>query len=278
MSQQNSQTIITQEIDGIDVIKGFGKLAIEPIETRKVAAVAIQDTDEFKAVKEKQDARNESARKAGEEHAKMKAAKNKTDKDKAWRACETHRNMVSAFESEIKELLPALKKKEQQVRAENAVYFHPKRGEIAKTDAEIQALRDVLESVQGSGFVDIDGNILEDNRGSVVCTQVGAGPEQGWSINHITTIGVKIPANGILYGDLTADQKKEVDLQIEINQAVGMSDAEKAMAKESEIDKAANEATVMRSKLEIQGASDALEQSQAWYNDRVAELDLIYGA
>ena len=273
------QTIITQEIDGIDVIRGFGKLAIDPVETRKVAAVAIQDTDEFKAVKEKQDARDESARKSGEEHTKMKAAKNKTDKDKAWRACETHRNMVTGFEAEIKELLPALKKKDQQVRKENAVYFEPKRGEIAKTDAEIQALKDVLDSVQGAGYVDINGNILEDNRGSVVCTQVGAGQEQGWSINQITTIGVKIPANGILYGDLDADQKKEVDLQIEINQAAGMSDAEKALAKSGADSQAIKDAGNLDRSLQIQGetADSSLAQSQAWLVDRRAELDLIYG-
>jgi hypothetical protein len=275
MSQHDSQTVITQNIDGIEVIRGFGKLAIDPIETRKVAGIAIQETDEFKAVKEKQYDRNESARKAGEEHTKMKSAKNKQDKDKAWRACETHRNMATGFEVEIKERLPALKKKEKEIRLTQAVYFEPKLGEHAKSDAEIDALRDKLASVQGLGFVDLDGNILEDNRGAIYCTE----SDGKWLITKILSIGVKVPSSAILYGDLDADQKKEVDLQIEINLASGMSAAEKVNAKAAADERAIVDAGNIDRSLQIQGSSpdDALAGAQAWLADRRAELDLIYG-
>ncbi len=268
-----SQTVITQSIDGIEVVKGFGKLAIDPFATKEVVAVSIQSTDEFKAVKEKQDARNEAAHKASQEHTKMKVAKNKSDKDKAWRACETHRNMAASFESEIKERLPALKKKRQNLMIEQAVYFEPKAGEYMKTDVEISTLSDVLASVQGSGFVDLDGNVLEDNRGAVYCVLKSG----KWSITKIVTIGVKIPSSGILYGDLDADKKKAVDFQVETNAAAVMSAGEKAQAKQAAESKALLDAERLKGQLDIQSAPDALEQSQAWYESRMTELDLIYG-
>jgi hypothetical protein len=275
MSQQNSQTVITQEVDGIEVIRGFGKLAIDPIETRKVAAIAIQLTTEYKSVAESQGARNESARKAGEEHTKMKSAKNPQDKNKAWRAAETHRNMAISFEGEIKERLPELKKKEKEIRLSQAVYFEPKLGEHAKSDAEIQALRGLIESVKGPGYVDLDGNILEDNRGVIYCMNDAS----GWKIERIQTIGVKVPASAVLYSALDEFDKKDVDLQIEINLAAGMSAAEKITAKAAATERALANSESYHTRLKIAGDTeeDAMPKSQAYFQSRIDELVLIYG-
>ena len=276
MSQQNSQTIITKHIDGIEVIRGFGKLSIDPHETKIVAAVAIQSTDEFIAVKEKQDARDESARLAADENEKLKTAKkakNKSDEDKYWKSREAYRNIAVSQEQEIKELLPALAKKRQEVMQSEAVYFEPKLGEYAKSDAEISDLRDVLASVQGSGFVDLSGNVLEDNRGAVHCILKSG----KWTIVKIMTVGIKVPGTAVLYGDLDDSQRSEVDLQIETNHAAGMSVGQKSQARAAAEAKALDDSVLMRLQLESQSVSDALEQSQDWYNSRMAEIAEIYG-
>ena len=122
-------------------------------------------------------------------------------------------------------------------------------------------------------MVDIDGKVIEDNRGSTHFQKLSG----GWKIIEILALGVKIPTSSFSYADLDDDQKKEIDLQIEKNAIGNMLPSEKIKARQNAEKIALHNAAGLRSRLEIQGATDALEQSQEFYVSRMDEIANIYG-
>lgn len=267
-------TIITKRIDGFDIVTGFGERSIEPIETKKIVAKEIKKTDEYKVVEGKQDQMKATLKLAAESGKKSKDAKNQAEKESHYAEKMVRLEQARGYENEIKTMLPALKIKQKSLIVSLAVYFEPKAGEIAKTEAQVMSLWATIESIDGTdSLVSESGEIVEDNRGVIYCIS-GA---TVWTIEKIKVLGMSVPTGAILYDDLDAIQKKAVDLQIEINEASTLSAAEKILAKESADATALREAESLRSRLEIQGALDALEQSQVFYQARQAELDLIFG-
>lgn len=266
-----NKTLITRKLDGFDIITGFGSLSIDPMATRPVVASEIKNTDEFKAVKSAQDKRNAAcilANTAGKKSKELLKTKPK-DAEKFYRDRCNYLEMVKGHENEIKGALPACKAKEKELRGSMAVYFEPKAGEVAVDDSVVAELKGKM----ADGLVDINGNIIPDNRGVVYATK-RAGK---WSVVKIETLNVSVPKNATIYADLDDMQRKAVDLQIEIDSAAGLNDAEKIMAKAAAGEASLSEAAGLRSRLEISGADDPLAESQEWYNSRLAELDLIYG-
>jgi hypothetical protein len=269
-----SKVILTKKVDGHEVIVGFRKLSIEPIETKKIVDVEIEKTAEFidNGVKYNQKITaiklsSEKKKAAGEKQKKN----DKAGADALWADAVIIDKQVETYEEELKVLSRDLAAKKKELMQTHAVYFEPSRGEIAKSDDEIAVLMDKVATAQG--FVCPDGTVLADNRGA----RFAVDKNGKWNYHEIVSIGVDIPADAIMYDDLDADQKKAVDLQREIDAASKLSAADRVQCKSLESEKALNEAAGLRSKLEIQGADDALEQSQEFYNSRLSELEVIYG-
>jgi hypothetical protein len=267
------KTVITRKINGLEIVTGFSELSIEPIETRKIVADEIKKTAEYLAAAEKQNKMSAAYRAAGAAAIKSKATKAQGDKIKHHNEFTMFNAQAKGYENEVKELLPALKKKETELRRTHAVYFEPTARETIKTEAEISNLTDIIASLKGKGYVDLSGNVIEDNRGVVYCKKLST----QWKISRILTLGVKVPKTGILYDDLTAEDKKAVDLQIEIDAAAKLTTAEKLAGKVQAENRAVNDALAMRQKLEIQSVETALEDSRAWFAERMAEVNLIFG-
>ncbi len=266
-------TVITRRIDGFDIITGFGERSIEPVKTKKLVAKEIKKTDEFKAVESKQDQMKAALKLAADSGKKSKEAKNKAEKESHYAEKMVRLQQARGYENEIKAMLPDLKKKQKSLTLELAVYFEPKAGEIVKTEAQMMSIRASVDRLNGNGYVTESGEIVEDNRGVVYCKLSGS----KWTVRKIGVLGVSVPSGDILYDNLDADQKKAVDLQLEIDSAASLSAAEKIIAKENADAVALRDAESLRSRLEIQGVDTALEDSQAFYQARQSELDLIYG-
>ena len=268
------QTVITKRIDGFDIITGFGERSIEPFETKKLVSQAIKETDEYKAVEEKQDQMKAALKLASEAGKKSKEALNNAKKESHYAEKMVRLQQARGYENEIKEMLPGLKAKQRELTISEAVYFEPKSGEIAKTDAEIEALKEVIVSASESGSVLVaeSGEIINDNRGVIYCVD-----GDKWTIEKIRYLGISVPQGAILYHDLDPDQKNSVDLQIEINGVVGLNAEERILRKEMADAAALREAESLRSRLEIQGVETALEDSQEFYQARQGELDVIFG-
>lgn len=268
------KTIVTRKIDGIEIVVGFSELSIEPVETKKIVAVEIKKTAEYLAAAEKQNEMSAAHKAAGSAIIESNKSKVKSEKENLHREFTMFNQQAKGYENELRGLLPALKKKEIELRRIHAVYFEPKAGEYIKTGDEISALIDVISGLNGDGYVDLSGNVVEDNRG-VVYYQKKSGK---CIVTQINTIGVGVPKSGILYADLIAEDKKNVDLQIEINAAAKLSPAAKLSGSVQTENLAINEASAMRSQLEIKGetSENALQESQLWYTERLEEINLIF--
>ena len=134
------KTVITKKIDGLEIITGFSELSIEPVETKKVVAVEIKKTVEYLAVAEKQNKMSAAHKAAGAAAIKSEKAKSQDDKKSLHNEFTMFNQQAKSYENEVRDLLPALKKKEKELRREFAVYFEPRSGEHAKAEAEIDAL------------------------------------------------------------------------------------------------------------------------------------------
>jgi len=266
-------TVITKEIDGFKIVVGFGERSIEPVETRKIVDAEIVKTSEYAACAEKKDKITAAMRSAHESLQKVKTAKGDTEKEKQYKDHLICLEQANGYQKELAPLVVSLKKKLIELRESNAVYFEPKAGEVKKNEDEILALKGLLKTAEGRALVDIDGNIVSDKRGITYCQKIGG----KWSVTKIVALGNSIPKDAIIYANLNAEQKKEVDLQIEINAAGKMSEVEKLAMKSAEEEKALAAAANLRSQLEIKGDADSLQKSQEFYNARMQELEVIYG-
>lgn len=266
-------TVITRKIDGFDIVAGFGELSIEPVETAKVVSAEIKKTDEFKLCADKKDKISAAMRAAHDSLQKVKAAKGDAEKEKQYKDYLICIEQANGYGKELAPLNVNLKNKIVELRKTHAIYFEPTAGEFKKTEAEILILRGLLKTTKGEALVAIDGNIVPDKRGVIYCQNIGG----KWSVTKIVALGNSIPEGAIIYADLDAGQKKEVDFQLEINSAQAMTAVERLAMKGAEEEKALAAAANLRSRLEIKNDADALVKSQEFYQARLQELEVVYG-
>ena len=268
----NGQTAIVQEIDGLQIVTGFGRRSIEPQQTRAVVAGLIEDTDEHRSVVAKQAECKVKLAEAGAAFEAAAAARSEALQRQAMAIY----NQGQALVSELAGLIPALKAKTQALMVEHAVYFEPTAYEHPQSDTQIEALR---AKMGGAHRVALDGQEIEDNRGVVACTE----RDGVWAVRRILTLGEKLPAGGILLEELDAGQRAAVELQIERDLVARMSGVEKAAAREQAESKALAASVGMRSGLEIkidpddsEALAGALVDARAMYDARMVEIAGIY--
>jgi hypothetical protein len=181
-------------------------------------------------------------------------------------------------EEEMKPLGEAYLAKREIIAGQNAVYFEPGReNEVAVDNAKYTLAKTALESKAKYKAVSVlaDGNIavVDDYRG---CKHwvLNAGR---WESGSIALAGEFTLAAGAIWDfDLTEAQKVEIAAQDEADRVGALTLAEKDAEKAKELERVLGESVAMRSALEIQGATDPLGESQAWYNARVEEINLKY--
>lgn len=261
------QTVCYRVIDGHKIITGFGKLVIDPVETRKAVKDIIHETDEGKAVASKQ---REIEEKAGVARAAMNAARiaqkaKKTNQaalksDEAQAATEAIQNLMS----ELKELLPPLEEKRKELMRDRAVYFMPKKGESQISDPDLALLAQKFSVMPAGHVLDIEGKVLPDNRGIKYWHKSGS----VWSPGRVQKLGEVMPSGAKTQDALTEAEEAQIEEQRVSALSAGAKAGEKATAELS----ALQEATNMRLELEIQGDTEALSKSQAEYE---AEMALI---
>ena len=262
----NQQTVIIREIDGLQIVAGFGRRSIEPVQTRAVVDGLIEDTNEFWAVEAKQAECKVKLAEAGTAFKIAADARSESLQTAAMAIYAQGQEVVA----ELAELLPALKAKRQALMVEHAVYFDPAKYEHPQSDTQIEALR---SKMGGGRLVDLDGAEIEDNRGVVACTDLGG----SWEVRRILTLGEKVPGGAILLDDLDVEQRVKVDLQIERDLAAGMRVSDRASARSVAETRALEGSIALRSGLEIKKDPDALDKARVVYDARMAEIAEIYG-
>lgn len=255
------KTILTQAIDGYQVVTGFGSLCIEAVETKKKVAPLMEGTEEARAVKAKGNELRDASKAYGDVvRAAKEAAKNgnvSLQHQHIFTAGQ-HEEKIKGIQAELVDLIHTAGNKQSEVWMDNLVYHEPKAGEILLEDPEVEVK---YIGLQKGEVLTVDGQIVKDYRG-VKYVKDG-------KVQTVSSLGAE--PDGPLAEDLTPEQFEELRMS-------SLTDNEKAKELEAVKDGLAAQAANMRSKLEIQGETDALKQAQDWYNAELTIAQDKYGA
>ena len=273
----SSNVVLIKNIDGFEIVRGIDKLQIDPIASQSIIDAELTNTDEFIACKIEQDKMKEKFINAGDKLKQSNKAKvqgNKTLSLSLYREYKSFYDEALEIMKEVRKLYPAVKKARKKLFKTYAIYFHPNAYERIKTDEEIEAIKTLIENLSIRKLIKSDGTLVDNYSGlSLFHKENNLRP---WIRTDIKKINVDKPAGSKLFKYLLDEEKVEAEYDMNIKRVSLLSVSEKEKEKLIELDKALINATNMRSGLEIQNDAEALTKSQAWYNDKVTELNDLY--
>lgn len=258
-----SETIIVENIDGIEVIRGFGRLAMDPFETNKIANEELKKTSEYEQVKNLQK----------EIYDLFQLA---NIKKKAKKHSEFHEIFNQAETKKREELLPAVKilrTKNKEIIREHAVYMEPGKNSRKVSDAQLLSLKDKFRTLSPQGFLDLTGKEIVDYRDEIYWEKTDK-----WRETKIKKIGEIISVDGIYFDDLSDSQLNEIDNQINRERIIKLPADQKEKEKLMITDKMAQEAAIKKVAFVIQGDSDdiAMTKVTAWYDEQLVKINIDY--
>lgn len=257
------KTILIDKIDGYDIIRAFGEMLIDPMATKNILMELHDKTDEAKAVERKANEIKQKSVNRKEAYFAAKEARKKGDKineAKQMNLVELRFEQIKILEAEMRDLLEKKKEKDIQLWKENIVYFEPKAGEQIITDEQYEQLGAAFMAAEANAnYIDVNGQEVVNNKG-VKYVKDG-------QVFEVDKIGVE--PDGLLLSTFTPEQ-----LEQERYNYMSLQNIESE--KQAAINGVAMQAVNYRSSLEIQGDSDALSKSQAWYDEKVSEIEDKY--
>jgi hypothetical protein len=263
------KTILYKEMNGHKIVAGIDKPVIDNVETNKVVMGYKDDagkdvpglihaTDEWKAL---------VAKKA--EFAAAVKARNEAIQKKDKAGYDSALANMTVKQEELEPLAKAAALKIEALRAEDAVHCHPKDGEVIVEAEEADSIFEKILSRPEKTLVALDGSLVPDNRRTVFFRKVSG----KWQKTTVTDVGVEIPGDAVLEADVTEKQAGE----IERDRVQDLPEGIRKEEKQKKLALALEQASSMRSGLEIEGDKDALKKSQDWYNKEKKKLEALYG-
>lgn len=277
------RTRITQNIDGYDIIIGIGEAQIDGVATEKVITPLLKETAEYVAVENAKAELSKAAterysaqRECGKIQIGITMAKDenvkkqlKLELQKASLLYQQKAIEQKEKEEALKPLAQPLIEKRKELFMANPVYFQPKEGEAIITPEEAETIEQAMtEATSKNCYLDVNMKQLCDNRGKTAWIKSGG----KWSKREITKIGDEIKS-----GEIT-EVNDEIIAQLETERIAGLTLAQKAEEKARIISGLLAQSIQMKTGLEIQGDSAALQKSQDWYNAEVSKVEEKYGA
>lgn len=295
------QTIRTKTIQDKKIIIGFDKLPIDGKKTIETCAQMIEGTKEKQDVDQKiREHELEKAKARGfatqagaifkyvAEDLKKKDPQIVLSRDTVLNAMipelkkellgkeqsmRDHLGVANIKETELKGLSLILGEKSKDIRRSNPVYGEPQANREARTDADIEELREKLVAKTENQQLLSDGEYIDDFRGKFYNKKV----DETWNRVPLTGLGVTKPAGSKWDGELTEEEKLEIGTQNENERLAGLTPEDKAAEKQARLDSVLQASINMRSGLEIAGDPDALTKAQDWYNAEVVKINDKYG-
>jgi hypothetical protein len=259
------KTILFETVDGHDIIIGFDRPTIDPVETNKIVSDAIKETDEYKASEAKKAEYAAVVRELSTLQGKFKKG------EKVPSSAQTEWNILlgksSVFQDDLKQLARDLDDKIIELRHAHAVYFEPRKGEVIKDASEVLTLLQAIKGRSKGSFITLEGKTIEDNRGKVYFRKSSG----KWSRTRIVKLGDKIPSNAV------TDPDETQQAEIERDRISALPADIKAAEKADAIESAMVSATAMRNELEIKKDTSALKKSQDFYSAEVERIGVLYG-
>lgn len=267
------KTVITQKIDGYDIVVGIGEPQIDPVATIPIVDEKLKDTEIFKQCDTLIKSFSGIMKAISESYANAKKAVIKSEKTKYTAEYQAKLEEYENVQAELKKLQPELIEKRKELIYENAVYFIPKSGEFIITDEKADEFMVIMQTAtEQNNFVDVNMNIIEDYTGLRYYKKSSG----KWSFRDIVKIGDSPTSGEIASNDLTDSQIAEISVQFESERISKMTGAEKKAEKEARIASLTAQAAQKKSEMEVQGDKKALEIAQEWLATEIAKIEDLY--
>jgi len=272
------KTVITQNIDGYEIVTAFGEATVDGVATWSAIqdkVIALDELTQVNALKTKIQAQvdiaanmaqlAENATKSGLlVQAESYAAQQKSALSQADALGVDMPTLVEAFEAKRKELFEA-----------NAVYHILPSGESQITDAQYETMKTAFDNLTDNGQLLLAGGEVADYRGKSYWIK----KSEKWESATISTLGVPIPSGGILTANLTSDEQLEIATQAEADRVSSLSDADKlaeALAAQSSVKKSTVQ-DYQEALISGEDATKALASSQEAYKTSLVAINAKYG-
>lgn len=273
------KTVIYKEIDGYQIVFGFGVPVIDPTETVKAIRPLLAGSEEMKTIEAKRSLIIGARTKASEAFIAAAGEMRKGSRAKAEKLnidINIHIEEAEGHEKALNPMVEALEIRRRQLMQDHAIYFEPRAGEVLVEDDEAATMSERLTALGEHELMTLQGVQVGDFRGMTFWQDVTGGGI--WSKVKIDKIGDDPPLTGIPEANLTPEQRAEIGAQMNAERIAALSVADRATEKATVIDSLATQAAVKRSAWEIQGvtAKKALDDSRAWYEEQVGATEEKY--
>jgi len=270
------RTVIMQEIDGIEVIRGFDRPCVDPVETRKKTEAAIEADPIMEEKKNLADKRDKLLKKMAPKMQALIAHDKKgniesPEAKKLIVELQTIDLEVGDLVIQIKDLIKRLKDRYSALKAENLVYFEPKIGEEVIEDDEYNDLMEAFKNMGPNHRLKRDKKTVHDFRGLKYWIK-----ENGeWNPREIKKLNEKPPAGWKKSEELTDQDKDEIRQQIEEERIYNLSPDARENEKSKVIDRLKLTA---QAKITFDAKEDQekIDQVHAWLEEQKAIVEAKY--
>jgi len=263
----------TEQIGDHQVVIGFRAPSIDPVASRAVVVPLLQETDEFKKLKEIQTKVVANLQLQGQLWQKwsqcLPESKEWIEFEADFRAAEAQ---FRVLKQQISHWGGLLDERHRYLIESHGVRFGSRGVEVVDQGT----FDDLYKSFRGLDKRDrllFDGTIIVDRVGVRYWIKDAQG---AWSEHTIDELGKEPPPDSVLSDQLTKAQKLEIADQKDLARIAALTPEEKTSEKEDLLEQALINAGQERAKYEIQKRLDPLGDAQAWYEDRCAEIENRY--
>ena len=264
------KTIITQTIDGHQIITGVSEAQIDAERTNPIAQKELEKTDIYKQIEALKSEMSGYAKQAMQAFNNAKRAISESEKSKFVDEYKARSFQAKEIEEKIKPLVPVLQAEYKDLIVKHAVYFDSVNVNEFIVDNGDEILVKLNEAVSNNKKLTRDLKMIDDYRGKTFYKKVSG----KWIEEKINVLG-QLPAEGFKE-ELTDIENKEYAEQKEVERIKNLSVAEKEKELNQKIDSLLSQSITMRSSLEIQGDAEALKKAQEWYEAEKIKVESIY--
>lgn len=258
------KSIITKNIDGIEIVTGFGKVQIDPVKTQKKQRNLLANSPEFQAMQE-----------AVEVIHNIKPAIRKNNKSKMrWY------NEMQAGREVLKSTHEAVDEFKKANFDSCIIYMESRKSETRDGDRldgkkiNVDSITEKFKALKHGELLRTDGTAVKDQRKIEFWNKV----DGRWNWFTATRLDQNIPAGSIMFLDLPDTDRAEILTQRAADKIAALTPGDKEQAKRFELAAAAGKASADRSIAEIQGTApeQALADAQAAYQTAAAVIGERY--
>jgi hypothetical protein len=258
------KTIRTKTTNGKEIIIGLDTSNIDPMASRRERKRIFLESPEWQVFEPKM----QELRKLNRDHYN---AQNLRVPAKVKEKREELEPRIQELTEEIAGMEESITAARDKAHNEGTIRFPLRKGEHHVEPHEIQSIEDKLNGLKENEYLLRTGEIVHHVEGLKYWKK-----DNGQWKSRTPKFAEKIPAAWAPETELKPAEIQEIELQMDLARIMALSPSAKTEEFTFKKNELLTEAAHLRSKMEITGDSDALEKSQAFYQEELAILENKY--